>query len=65
MPGKILQGGFMSDKTFYALLFLFAFGGLLYFIRGAWRVIASPEFKRDMAWLRENRRRRRASKSGK
>jgi hypothetical protein len=52
----------MSDVTFRALVFLFAFCALIYFAREAWRAIISPEFKRDIAWLRENRRRRRAAR---
>jgi hypothetical protein len=54
----------MSGQIFRALVFLFALGTLLYFIREAWRAIVAPEFKRDIAWLRENRRRR-ASRSRK
>lgn len=52
----------MSDGAFRALVLLFAFCALVYFAREAWRAIISPEFKRDIAWLRENRRRRRATK---
>ncbi|MGA2299889.1 MAG: hypothetical protein ABSG77_04240 [Candidatus Acidiferrum sp.] len=56
----------MSGQIFRGLVFLFALGTLLYFIREAWRAIIAPEFKRDVAWLRENRlRRRRASRGGK
>jgi len=52
----------MSAGTFRALVLLFALGTLLYFIREAWRAIGAPEFKRDIAWLRENRRRRREAR---
>lgn len=40
-------------------VFVAAFCMLIYYIRAAWRAYVSPEFKRDLADLREQRRRRR------
>ena len=52
----------MSDETFGMLIFLFSFCVLVYYVREIWRSLVSPEFKRDLTELREQRRRRRAAK---
>lgn len=52
----------MSDQTFGLLVFLFAFCILAYYVREIWREMVSPEFKRDIAELREQRQRRRAAR---
>jgi hypothetical protein len=44
------------------LVFLFAFCVLVYYIREIWRAWISPEMKRDLAQLREQRKRRRAAR---
>lgn len=43
------------------LIFVAAFCVTVYFAREAWRVWHSPEFKHDLARLRENRRLRKAA----
>lgn len=45
-----------------AVLFVLSVCAMVYFLRGLIRVWRSPEFKRDMEWLRENRRRRIAAR---
>lgn len=55
----------MSDETFGMLVFLFGFCVMAYYIREIWRAWVSPEFKRDIAELREQRRRRRAARGKK
>ena len=35
--------------------------GLVYFLRGSWRVYRSPEFRKDVERLREQRRIRKAA----
>ena len=52
----------MRDQITGFAVFAFALCLLIYFAREAWRAIISPEFKRDMEWLRENRRRRRTAR---
>lgn len=43
------------------LIFVVSFCITVYFAREAWRVWKSPEMKRDIARLRENRRLRKAA----
>lgn len=52
----------MKDQITGIAFFVLSFCMFVYFAHGAWRAIVSPEFKRDIAWLRENRRRRRAAR---
>lgn len=44
------------------IIFVFAFCSAVYFLKSILEVLASPEFKRDMERLRENRRLRRAAR---
>jgi len=44
------------------VVFVLAFCSLIYFGHGAIRAACSPEFKRDLERLREQRRRRKAAK---
>lgn len=48
--------------TAAGLIFVVSFVGLIYFAKAAFKAWQSPEFKRDMERLREQRRRRKASR---
>ncbi len=47
------------DQIVGMAVFLAAFCFTAYFLRAAWRAYVSPEFKRDLSRLRDQRRKRR------
>ncbi len=51
-----------QDSIVGMLVFLCGFCLVVYYLREIWRAWGSPEVKRDLADLREQRRRRRAAK---
>jgi hypothetical protein len=50
--------------TLSEFVFLFSFCSTIYFLRASWRFGRSPEFKRDLERLREQRRNRKAARRG-
>ncbi len=52
----------MSRETWSCIVFVLGFCGSVYFLREAIRAARTPEFKRDMEKLREQRRRRKSAR---
>ena len=52
----------MKDELLGLIVFLAAFCFLVYQLREIWHSWISPQFKRDLEKLREQRRRRRAAR---
>ena len=52
----------MSRETWSCFVFVLSFCACVHFLRGMIQAARSPEFKRDVEQLREQRRRRKTSR---